>query len=187
MEEYGLSAYEADLLTASRGLADLYEEILAHGPAKGMDEGETAKAVSNWFLGELARLMNASGLGPEEVRFRPEHLVHLVAMVKAGDLSSTMAKTVFEEMFETGDAPGDIVQRRGLAQVSDEDRLAEVAREVIEGNPKAVADYLGGKETAVRFLVGQVMKATRGQANPQVAARLLTERLEALKGQGQEG
>ena len=102
-------------------------------------------------------------------------------MVDDGTLSTGMARTVFEDMFESGEAPAAVAERRGLVQISDEGAVQAAVDEAIEGNPQPVADYLGGKQAAIGFLVGQVMRITRGKANPQVAGDLLKQRLEAMR------
>ncbi|HIC94730.1 MAG TPA: Asp-tRNA(Asn)/Glu-tRNA(Gln) amidotransferase GatCAB subunit B, partial [Anaerolineae bacterium] len=116
------------------------------------------------------------------VKIAPDRLVALIGLVRDGTISVTAAKGVFAEMFETGRAPGEIVRERGLAQISDVEALSRVVEEVIAANPKAVADYLAGKEPVLRFLVGQVMKATRGKANPKLANQLLLEKLGGQNG-----
>ena len=145
---------------------------------------EFAKQVSNWMLGDLLRLLNLQnwdfGDSPGSP-VTPQHLVELIGLVDAGTISSTMAKTVLEESFETGAAPGQIVERRGYTQLSDAGALAPTIRQAIDDNPKAVADYRNGKENATKFLVGQVMKLTRGQAKPDLVNRLIVEKLEELK------
>jgi aspartyl-tRNA(Asn)/glutamyl-tRNA(Gln) amidotransferase subunit B len=124
--------------------------------------------------------MKATGVEIEAVKITPDQLVELLALVGAGAISGSVGKTVLEEMFASGKPAGEIVREKGLTQISDEDRLATIAAQVIQDNPQAVADYLGGKEVAIRFLVGQVMKATRGQANPGLANRLLVEKLQRM-------
>ncbi len=171
IREYGLPAYDAGVLTASRALADFYEEC-----ARCYRD---PKVVSNWVMGEFLRLVKASGCEVQEAagRIPPARLAELLELVDSGVVSITAAKTVFEEMFTSGKPPGEIVREKGLTQVSGEEELLPVVEAVLEENPKVVADYLKGKEKAFGFLVGQVMKATRGKANPQVVNRLLREKL----------
>jgi aspartyl-tRNA(Asn)/glutamyl-tRNA(Gln) amidotransferase subunit B len=133
------------------------------------------------MLSEMTRLLNATGKSLEDVPIEPKHLSDLIGMVEDGRLNSNMAKTVFEEMFESGRAPAEIAESAGLVQISDAGSIEAAVSEAIDSNPRPVADYLNGKETALRFLVGQVMKATRGKANPQLATTVLKERLEAKK------
>jgi len=150
------------------------------GLAPSLTAQAAAKTAFNWITGELFRLMKGSGVEIGAVRITPDHLADLLSLVDAGTISGTMGKTVLEEMFATGRPAGDIVHDKGLNQISDEDRLAAIAAQVIRDNPQAVADYLGGKEGVIRFLVGQVMKATQGQANPGLANRVLAEKLKEL-------
>lgn len=169
VEQYGLPAYDAAVLTATRAMADYFEACAALYP--------DAKTVSNWLMGDFSRLLNASGLEPGQAPVKPEDLAELLTLVDDGTISGKIAKTVFEEMFATGRKAKEIVQEKGLVQITDESALARVVEEVIAANPEAVADYRSGKEKALAFLVGQVMKATKGKANPGLVNRLLKERL----------
>ena len=178
VEQYALPDYDANILTSSKGTADFFESIMK---ASSAAQQQQAKSVSNWILGELARLMNATGTGIEDVKIRPQHLVELLELIEDGTLSNNLAKTVFEEMFTTGNPPKQIVEKAGMVQISDEDSIRPAVEEAINSNHGPVTDYLGGKETAMRFLIGQVMKITRGKANPQLASRLLEEKLESMR------
>ena len=180
-EEYSLPEYDAELLTTSRDTADFFESAMGATSLKGETRQRRAKAVSNWMLGELTRLLNAADREIAGCKIEPRHLVQLVEMVDAGTLNSTMAKVVFEEMFASGGSPEKIADEQGMVQITDADAVGLAVAEAVESNPDPVGDYLGGKQTAMRFLVGQVMKITRGKANPQLAAELLRERLESLK------
>ena len=180
--ELGLTPYEARLLTVSREMADYFERAVAAG-GSGRDGSANAKAVSNWMLGELSRLMNEAAVGISEVRVPPEQLPILQEMVDEGTLSLGMAKSVLADMFVAGRTARETAKALGMVQVSDADVIRAAVAEAVEANPKAVADYLGGKETAARFLVGQVMRVTRGKANPKVAAQLLAERLGEMRGE----
>lgn len=181
VQQYGLSPYDAGQLTATKSLADYFEEVLAERPLAGEALRERAKAVANWLMGEMPRLLAETGGEVEAVRFTPQHLHELVDMVGAGTLSSTMAKAVFEEMFKTGKAPKAIAEASGMAQVSDAASLQPAVDEAVASNPKAVEDYMKGKDTAVRFLVGQMMKLAKGKANPKLAEELLRAKLESLR------
>ena len=175
---FELSAYEAGLLTSSRDMADYFEAAVGSaGESRG-----AAKAVSNWMLGELSYLMNSAGMEIGQVSVAPDQLPALQGMVDEGTLSLGMAKSVLTDMFKSGRPARETAEALGMAQVSDEDSIREAVREAVETNPKAVDDYLGGKSSAAKFLVGQVMKVTRGKANPKVAAQLLEERLDQIKG-----
>ncbi len=175
--QYGLSRYDAGVLVADRAVADYFEACVRAGAGRA-----EPKAIANWITGELFRLMKAQGVEIEEVRITPDRLVALIGMVEDGTITASTAKKVLAEVFETGRAPEEIVRERGLAQISDVEALSRVVDEVIAANPKAVADYLAGKEPVLRFLVGQVMKATRGKANPKLANELLLEKLKQEQG-----
>ncbi len=173
MRQYELPFYDAHLLTEDPALADYFEECTREYPQ--------TKALSNWLTGELFRLLKTSGLEIEAVRVEPAQLGELLRMLDEGKINISTAKAVFEEMFATGRSADDIIAERDLIQISGTDELSEIVAQVLADNPQAVADYLGGKSQTVRFLVGQVMKATRGKANPQVVNRLLTENLKAME------
>ena len=180
VEEYGLPIYDASLLTTSRASADYFESVVAEGGVNG-DRPKLAKAVSNWMLGEMARLINESGGDVTDLRFSQADMASLIGMVEDGTLSTTMARTVFEEMFNTGKPPKEIAEAGGMAQISDTDSVGTIVEEVLDVNPDPVRDYLNGKDAAIRFLVGQVMKATRGKANPQLVNQLMKEKLESMR------
>jgi aspartyl-tRNA(Asn)/glutamyl-tRNA(Gln) amidotransferase subunit B len=169
-EVYRLSAYEADLLTQGRGLADYFETAVREYPA--------AKTVANWVLNELLRDLPADddrAVAASPVP--PGHLADLLRLVDDGTISGKIAKDVFERMVRTGEDAGAIVQREGLTQVADVGELGAVVDEVLAANGSVVEDYRRGKKAALGFLVGQVMKATRGKANPALVNRLLGEKL----------
>jgi aspartyl-tRNA(Asn)/glutamyl-tRNA(Gln) amidotransferase subunit B len=170
MEEYGLSAYDASLLTTSRATADYFESIVRLKGLSGEKKQQSAKSVSNWILVELARLLNDTDTDIASVKIGPQQFVEMLDLIEAGTLSTSMAKTVRA-----------IAEERGLVQISDLDSIRAAVEEAVSSNEKAVSEYLGGKETAIRFLVGQVMKITRGKANPQLANELLKEKLESLR------
>lgn len=169
MSEYALPYYDATLLTSSRGIADFFEKTMALHP--------NARAVGNWMTGELFRLLNVSGIEIEQSKVAPEHLAELLKLVEQGAISASIGKVVLEDAFATGKKPGEIVQERGLAQISGVDELSNIVDQVLAANPQAVADYRAGKAPAMGFLVGQVMKATRGKANPGVVNELLRGKL----------
>ena len=129
----------------------------------------------------MARLSNQTGTGMADIKVKPDQVAALQKMVDDGALSSTMAKTVFEKMFETGRSADDIARSEGLTQISDTDAVSAAVEQAIADNPDPVRDYLGGKQQAMGFLVGQVMKATRGQANPRMASQLVRQKLEAMR------
>lgn len=167
--QYGIPEYDAEVITTSKALADFFEKCVT--------EYSSAKTISNWIMGELSRLMNESGREVDNVLIKPHQLASLLSLIDKGTITGTIAKAVFEEMFNTGKDPEAIVEEKGLRQMNDEDELREIARKIIADNPKSVEDYKGGKEKAIGFLVGQMMKATKGKANPQMATQLLKEEL----------
>ncbi len=167
--EYGLSSYDAGVLTSSVKLADLFEESLKYT--------KDAKAAANWIMVELLGYLNANGLEIEDVKLTGQGLGEMIQLIESGTISTKIAKTVFKTMLETGKAPKQIVEEQGLVQISDEGAILAVVDAVIAANPQSVADYRSGKEKALGFLVGQVMKETKGKANPGLVNKLLTERL----------
>jgi len=169
VKEYGLPEYDADILTSSRRLASFYEETVA-----GFNN---SKIVSNWIMGELLRILKEEGKEIEEITLTPGHLVEMLQLVDKGTISGKIAKTVFEEMFHTGKPAVKIVEERGLTQISDEGALIAIVEEVLAKNQKSVEDYKNGKEKALGAIVGQVMKATKGRANPELVNKLIKERI----------
>ena len=176
-DQYGLSAYDAVQLTSTKPMADFFEAVVKVNPLA--DEQARAKAAANWTLGEVSRLLNEAGkeIGGEGLDLSPGHLAEVLDLIDAKTITGNVAKEVFEESFGTGKAPRAIVKEKGLTQISAADDMLPIIDEAIAGNDKAVADYRAGKETAIKFLVGQVMKATKGRANPGVVTEMLKERL----------
>ena len=179
--QFGLPQYDADLLTASKATADFFELVIAVGDRQDDALQQRAKIAGNWMLGNVARLLNASGQEVGESPLQPEHLASLLDLLDAGTLSTTLAKSVLEGTFATGKPPADVVKEQGVSQIKDTASIEPVVTEAIAANNDAVADYLKGKDTAIRFLVGQVMKLTRGQANPEMVALVLKEKLDAMR------
>ena len=173
--EYGLSSDDAGLLVAERAVADYYEAAVK------LSGASSVKSVFNWLTGELFRHMNESGTSIEEVKVTPRALVELIALVDAGTINLNTGKRVLADMFETGEPAKTIVETKGLAQISDADALEAIAQRVLEGNPAEVAKYLGGKESVLGWLVGQVMKESRGKANPGAVQEILRRQLAARK------
>jgi aspartyl-tRNA(Asn)/glutamyl-tRNA(Gln) amidotransferase subunit B len=169
VEQYQLPRYDADVLTSSRSLADFFEKTTALYPQ--------AKTVSNWVMTELLRLMKAANEDNPSRRVSPEMLAELLQLMDNGVVSGKMAKTIFEEMYDTGRDASSIVKEKGLVQVSDEDELRSLVRKALAENPKEVAKYLSGKTQLLGHFVGLVMKATRGKANPAIVNKLLLEEL----------
>ena len=167
--EYGLAATEASLLAETRARADAFEAAVA------ASKPERAPAVARWLIGDVAALLNQAGGDAElaDTPLTPGHVAELVGLVEDEVITVATAKQVLAAAFESGDTPAAIVEARGLAQLRDDEGLARIAAEVIDANAQAVADYRGGKESAIKFLVGQVMRATRGRADPNEAQSTL--------------
>lgn len=179
MTAYGLPAYDANLLTESKAMASYFEDCikLVTGSSDGANLHKRAKTVSNWLLGDFSRMLNATNTDIEETKVTPKHLIEMLDLVEKGDLSGPAAKVVFEDMFTDGKTAGDIVAEKGLSQISDSSEIEEVVGQIIDSNSQAVSDFEAGKQQALAFLIGQVMKATRGRANPGVAKEVLLEKL----------
>ncbi len=169
VEEYGLSEYDAALITLSPQNLDFFDKSVVLYP--------DAKAVSNWMMGELSRLLKQKNIEIEDCKVKPANLAEMLELVKSGTISGKMAKTVFEEIFNSGKDPATIVKEQGMVQISDEGSLVPIIDEIVINNPKVIQDYKNGKEKAFGFFIGQIMKATRGQANPELVNTLLRERL----------
>jgi len=170
VDTLGLPAYDASVLTAERPLAEYFEACLAHY--------DDAKKLSNWVMGELLRMMKEEVLGLSGLRFSKEQFVGLLKAVDAGKVSLNAAKEVFAEMFRTGEEPERIIEARGLAQVSDEGEIEAALQEVLKAYAGEVEKYRAGKKQVFGFLVGQIMKAMKGKANPAVVNQLLRNHLE---------
>jgi aspartyl-tRNA(Asn)/glutamyl-tRNA(Gln) amidotransferase subunit B len=180
-QEYGLSRYEAHLLTESRARADWYEAAVAPAREKAGDDAalkHAAKLVANWVLGDLARLLNASGMEISDAKVAPRDLYAMISLIEAGTITGASAKAVLEAMFASGKAPADVIGELGLEQMSGDDELGKIVDGVIEKNPKPVADFRAGKQEAIKFLVGQAMRETRGRANPATLTEILKSKLE---------
>ncbi len=171
MAQYGLPLYDANILTGSKAMADYFEDCLK------LTSLNKAKMVSNWLLGDFSRLLNATNSDIENTRVSPDLLVEMLDLVDKGTISGPVAKAAFEEMFYTGKKASDIVAERKLSQISDVTELTTIVEQVLANNAKAVADYKVGKQQALTFLTGQVMKATRGAANPSVVTKILMQQL----------
>ncbi|NMB36020.1 MAG: Asp-tRNA(Asn)/Glu-tRNA(Gln) amidotransferase subunit GatB [Firmicutes bacterium] len=169
IQDYNLPSYDADVLTASRELGDYYERAL--------DTYREPKNLSNWIMSELLGLLNTHNMDIVDCKVKPHDLGNLLKLIDEGTISGRIAKTVFEEMFATGKKPEAIIKKKGLTQISDEGTLLKIVEEILADNPGSVEDYHSGKDRALGFLVGQVMKKTKGQANPQMVNELLREKL----------
>jgi aspartyl-tRNA(Asn)/glutamyl-tRNA(Gln) amidotransferase subunit B len=170
ISDYDLPPYDAEILTSSRALADYFEACVEHFP--------DPKTVSNWVMGNVLAALKAKNKTIEETPVSAERLAELLRLIDSGIISGKIAKTVFEEMVEKGKAPEAIVQEKGLVQVADLDAIAEVVKEVLGDHAKEVSDYKAGKTKLFGFFVGQVMKATRGKANPKMVNEILKKMID---------
>jgi aspartyl-tRNA(Asn)/glutamyl-tRNA(Gln) amidotransferase subunit B len=169
IEEMGLPAYDANVLTVTKEMADFFEAAVA--------AGADAKQASNWLMGDVSGYLNAEGKELHEVPLTAEGLAGMIKLIENGTISSKIAKTVFKELIEKGGDAEQIVKEKGLVQISDEGALLKIISEIIDANPQSVTDFKGGKDKAKGFLVGQIMKATKGQANPPLVNKLLVQEL----------
>ena len=169
INEYNLSEKDANIITSSKYLSDLFEEA--------SEVCGNRKAVNNWIISDISRILNEKELEADQIPFTAEHLGHLVELIDKGTISSSIGKKVIEELFENPKEPEEIIKEKGWIQISDEGAIREVVLKVLEENPNSVADYKAGKDRAIGFLVGQAMKATKGKANPQMLNKMLKEEL----------
>lgn len=167
--DFGLPAYDAEVITSSKKLADFFEESLQYT--------KDAKAVANWIMGDLLGYLNANHLELVDVRITGKGLGEMIGLIEKGTISTKIAKTVFKEMIESGQDPQKIVEEKGLIQISDEGAILAVVDQVLAANPQSVADILAGKDKAIGFLVGQIMKETKGKANPGLVNKLIMDRV----------
>jgi aspartyl-tRNA(Asn)/glutamyl-tRNA(Gln) amidotransferase subunit B len=179
IEEWGLSEYDTDLLTNLRSTADYFEQVCDGVNGSAPSEKQAfAKETANWLNGEMARLMNAEEIvNTFDTRVDPENLAKLVEKFQTRQLNNNSAKQVFAVMFEHGTDPETIIENLGLGMVSGADVLELIVEKVINGNEKAVTDYRAGKDASLKFLMGQVMKATRGQADALLATEIIKQKL----------
>jgi aspartyl-tRNA(Asn)/glutamyl-tRNA(Gln) amidotransferase subunit B len=178
IDKYNLPLHDANLLTSSKAMANYFEACLKTGVPQNLTTSKRARTVSNWLLGEFSRMLKVTNTEINASRVNPEQLCQLLDSMQNGSISITSGKVVFEEMFNTGKEIDEIITRRGLSQISDTKQVSEVVTQVITANPQALADYKAGKTQSITFLVGQVMKNTKGRANPKVVNELLRKKLE---------
>ncbi|MFA7412827.1 MAG: Asp-tRNA(Asn)/Glu-tRNA(Gln) amidotransferase subunit GatB, partial [Tissierellaceae bacterium] len=167
MREYDLLEYDAGVLTASKGLSIFFEDTV-----KLIDD---PKLVGNWIMGDILRRLKDEDLEIEDTKLSPQDLSQLIALVKSEKINNNTGKKVLKEIFDTGKDPESIVRERGLIQISDESQIREIVEKVLEDNRQSIEDYKNGKDRALGFLVGQVMKASRGKANPQLANKMILD------------
>lgn len=169
IEEYKLPEYDSNILTSSKHLSDLFEQAT--------EICKNPKAVSNWIMTDITRILNEKEEEPSAIPFTPEELGKLIILIDKGTISSKIAKQVLEELFENPKDPEDIIKEKGWIQISDEGAIKEVVQKILEANPASIADYKAGKDRALGFLVGQAMKETKGKANPQMLNKMFLEEL----------
>jgi aspartyl-tRNA(Asn)/glutamyl-tRNA(Gln) amidotransferase subunit B len=167
--EYKIPDYDAEVLTSTKPLSSYYEESVKLFP--------DPKTVSNWVMGDLLRELKQDEREIEECPVTPEHLAEMLSMMKEGTISGKIAKDVFEEMYRTGERPGKIVRERGWTQILDTGEIERAVERAIQANPKQMEEYQKGKEKLFGFFVGEVMKETKGKANPKLLNELLRKKL----------
>ena len=167
INEYNLSEYDANILTSSKEVAKYFEDTLKYT--------DNAKAVANYIMVDFFKLLNENEITISNSKITPENLGSLIKLIDSNVISSKIAKKVFNEMFETGNNAEEIVKKEGLVQISDENKIKNIVAEVVSKNPKSVEDYKAGKDRALGFLVGQIMKETKGKANPKLVNKLLID------------
>ena len=168
-EEFDIPEYDIEIITGSKHMADIFEATVALG--------SQPKKVSNWLMVETLRLLKENNMDPEDIRFSPENLAKLIALTDGKAINSSVAKEVFEVMFEQDIDPEKYVDEKGLKTVNDEGALRKTIEEIVAANPQSVEDYHNGKERAIGFLVGQTMKAMKGKADPGLVNQILKELL----------
>ena len=166
-EKLGLPEYDANLISAAKGLSDLLDAAI--------ESGAPAKESANWILGDISKILNERQIEPEEIPFGGKELAELISLIDKGTISGTIAKKVLPVMFDETKAPTQIVEEKGLVQINDEDAITKMVEEVIAANPKAIEDFKAGKKQAMGFLTGQIMRASKGKANPAMINKLLNE------------
>ncbi|MBS9806629.1 Asp-tRNA(Asn)/Glu-tRNA(Gln) amidotransferase subunit GatB [Bacillus cereus] len=167
--EIGLPAYDAHVLTLTKEMSDFFEAAIA--------DGADAKLTSNWLMGEVLAYLNKQQKELKDVALTPAGLSKMVQLIEKGTISSKIAKKVFNELIEKGGDPEEIVKAKGLVQISDEGTLRKVVTEILDNNEQSIEDFKNGKDRAIGFLVGQIMKATKGQANPPLVNKILLEEI----------
>ena len=172
VKEYNLSEKDAYIIIGSKKLAAFYEDVV--------NEGANPKTASNYILGDLLRLLNANNMEVEDIKISPKNLVRLFNMIEEGKISNTAGKEVFKEMFKSDRPVLEIIEEKGLSQISCSDEIEKLVDEVLNNNPKSIEDFKAGKTQAVGFLMGQVMKVSKGKANPPVAKQMIEEKLKNL-------
>ncbi|WP_017729179.1 Asp-tRNA(Asn)/Glu-tRNA(Gln) amidotransferase subunit GatB [Halalkalibacterium ligniniphilum] len=169
VEELGLPAYDAMVLTLTKEMSDFFEATV--------EKGADAKLASNWLMGEVSAYLNAEQKELGDVALTPDSLAKMIQLIEKGTISSKIAKSVFKDLIEKGGDPEAIVKEKGLVQISDESELLKFVTEVLDNNQQSIEDFKNGKDRAIGFLVGQIMKATKGKANPPMVNKLLMDEI----------
>ncbi|MFP3895288.1 MAG: Asp-tRNA(Asn)/Glu-tRNA(Gln) amidotransferase subunit GatB [Anaerolineales bacterium] len=174
--EYDIKSEDAALLVEDSAVANYFEAVLLE-----LEEEVEPQTVANWVVGEVFRLMHEHTVDIDELAIEPQHVAELLDLLAEDAINATVAKDVLDEMFETGEPPEAIVEREGLTQISDQEKLKSIVEDVLDENPGPLQQYLEGKEEVFGFFIGQVMQATQGQANVQLVRQILREQLETRK------
>lgn len=169
IEKLGLPAYDASVLTVTKETADFFEATVS--------QGADAKLASNWIMGEVSAYLNAEQKELHDVAITPENLAGMIKLIENGTISSKIAKKVFKELIENGGDAEKVVKEKGLVQISDEATLRKFVTDALDANPQSIEDFKNGKQKAIGFLVGQIMKASKGQANPPLVNKILLEEI----------
>ena len=167
--EYGLSSYDAQIIASSKSMADFFESSLA--------SVKNYSLLANWIIGDISAYLNKELIELHESKLNPEHIAMLINRIDDQTISGKIGKSIFEEMCINGSSPDQIIESKGLKQITDDDSIEKVVDEVIANNSEQVKGYQGGKEKLFGFFVGQVMKKTQGKANPQTVNRILKKKL----------
>lgn len=181
IDEYKLNSYDASMIISSVEIAEYFETVMTSKPLSEQNKAIYAKNTANWIIGDISKLIDESGQNISDFKFTPESFFELIDSIISGKFSNAMAKQVFVEMSKSGISPDEIAKQQGLVQISDSSTIEAAIDDVLNGNMGSVADYLDGKLNVLRYLVGQVMKETKGKVNPQKTTELLQVKLEDLK------
>tara|TARA_B100000945_G_scaffold92084_1_gene71928 strand:- start:173 stop:988 length:816 start_codon:yes stop_codon:yes gene_type:complete len=181
IEDYKISEYDAGLIISDINFSNFFDDAVNSSNKASEELNTRAKTIANLLLTEVNRLLNLENILIHETKLTPIAINEIAQLLEAGDINSTVGKQVLEETFKSGISPKKIVEEKGLIQITDTDSLIPVLEVVLDNNPDAVNDYINGKDTAVRFLVGQVMKETKGKANPTLVSELLVKQLDLRK------
>jgi len=179
ISKFGLPVYDTDLLLDSKALVNYFENCvkIIESSSNDIELQKKAKTVSNWLLGDFSRMLNSTNTKIKDVKATPKHLIEMLDLIDKGAISGPVAKAVFEDMFLTGKTASSIIADKGLGQISDSTEIENIVVQVIGNNSQAVADFKAGKQQSLTFLVGQVMKASRGRANPGLVNKILLDKL----------